>query len=47
MRGDRQGEDAVAQERKPGVGVAAARGPGGVREDLPIEVLRQLLEQFA
>jgi hypothetical protein len=47
VRGDRQREHAVAEERQPGVGVAAARGPGRVREDLPVEILRQLLEQFA
>jgi hypothetical protein len=40
VRGDRQREHAVAEERQPGVGVAATRRPGGVSEDLPVEVLR-------
>ena len=47
VRGDRQREHAVAEERQPRVGVAAARRPRRVREDLPVEVLRQLVEQFA
>ena len=42
VRGDRQREHAVAEEREARVGVAAARGPRGVREDLPVEILRQL-----
>ena len=47
VRRHRQREHAVAQERQARVGVAAARGPRGVREDLPVEVLRQPVEQFA
>jgi hypothetical protein len=47
VRGDRERQHAVAEERQPRVGVAAARRPRRVREDLPVQVLRQLLEQFA
>ena len=47
MRRDREREHAVAEERQARVGVAAARRPRRVREDLPVQVLRQLLEQFA
>jgi hypothetical protein len=47
VRRDREREHAVAEERQPGVRVAAAGGPRRVREDLPVQVFRQLLEQFA
>jgi hypothetical protein len=47
MRRDRERQDAVAQEREPGIGVRASLGPGRVREDLPVQLLRQLVEQVA
>ena len=45
--GHRQAEDAVAQEGQPRVGVRAPLGPGGVGEDLAVQVLGQLVEEVA
>ena len=46
VRRDRQREHAVAEERQPRVGVRAPLAPRRVREDLPREILRQLVEQL-
>ena len=40
----RQCEHAVAEERQSGVGIAAPRRPRGVREDLPLQLDRELLQ---
>ena len=45
MRGEREAQHGVAEERQARVGVPAALGPRGMREDLPVQVLRQLLEE--
>jgi hypothetical protein len=47
VRGDRQAEDAVAEERQAGVRVAAAVRPRGVREDLLAQVLGELVQQLS
>jgi hypothetical protein len=45
VRRDRQPEHAVAEEGQPLVRVAAALAPRGVREDLPVQVGRQIVEE--
>ncbi len=47
MRGDGQPEDGVSQEGQTAIGVRPALRPRRVREHLPVEVLRQVLEQLA
>jgi hypothetical protein len=46
MRGHGQAEHGVAEERQARVGVAAALGPGRVREDLPVQMFRPLFQEF-
>ena len=43
VRRHREAEDGVAEERQARVGVRAALGPGGVREDLPVQMLAAAL----
>ena len=43
--GQREAEHGVAEERQPRVRVAAPFGPRGMREDLPVQVLGQLLQE--
>ncbi len=45
VRGHREPEHRVAEERQPRVGVAAALRPRRVREHLPVEMFRQLFEE--
>jgi hypothetical protein len=47
VRRDREAEDRVAQEGQARVGVRAAIGPGGVREDLLAQVVGQLVQEGA
>ena len=46
VRGQREPEHGVAEERQARVGVRAPLGPRGMREDLPVQVSRQLFEEF-
>jgi hypothetical protein len=45
VRGDREAQDAVPQEREPLVGDGPVVDPRGVRERLALEVFRELIEE--
>jgi hypothetical protein len=45
VRGDRQPQDAVAQEREARIGIGPPRGPRGVGEDLAGQVRGDLVEE--